>query len=167
MIVRCGLKSCPLFSAPCESEDFDFVCPCGEANPWNFIEIRDTTDEFFCLVVGSRSFTDYKLFSEKMDIAIQKTLGNIYIITGGADGTDSMAERYAKERGYYLYVINADWSRGKSAGYVRNEEMHRFISQHENRGCIAFWDGESKGTQHSFELAKKYNNQLRVVKING
>ena len=30
---------------------------------------------------------------------------------------------------------------------------------------IAFWDGESRGTQHSFKLAEKYNKKLKVVKF--
>lgn len=30
------------------------------------------------------------------------------------------------------------------------------------RGVIAFWDGESKGTQHNFKLAEDYNNEIGV-----
>lgn len=165
MLVRCDLKSCPHFSAPCESTDYNFKCPCGEIDVSGFADIYEPWNEFFCLVVGSRTFTDYKLFSKKMDMVLRNILERIIIVSGGAEGTDSMAERYAEEHGYKLYVINADWSLGRNAGYERNKEMHRFIAEHNRRGCIAFWDGKSKGTQHSFELAKKFNNQLRVIKV--
>jgi len=167
MIYRCGLKSCPHFAPPCEFDSFEyFKCPIGEIDYCGFDEIYDPENEFFCLVVGSRTFNDYTLFSAKMDGILQtKKDKRIIIVSGGADGTDSMAERYAEEKGYKLYVINADWDRGNRAGFDRNEIMHQFIAEHEDRGCIAFWDGKSKGTQHSFGLAKKYNNQMRLVRV--
>lgn len=167
IIFRCGIKSCPHFAAPCEFREWDCKCPIGEIDAMGFEEIYEPENEFFCLVIGSRSFTDYKLLAEKMDKMLQNMQGKrIIIVSGGADGTDTLAKRYAEEREYKLYVINADWSQGNKAGFVRNEEMHRFIASHENRGCIAFWDGENKETQHSFTLSKKYNNQLRVIRIN-
>lgn len=59
----------------------------------------------------------------------------------------------------------ADWNNdGKSAGYKRNIRMHEYISKKDDRGVIAFWDGQSKGTQHSFELAKKYKNPIRIIR---
>ena len=164
MIYRCSLKSCPHFSTPCEFDDFNAKCPIGETD--NFEDIHEPWKEFFCLVVGSRTFTDYHFFSKKMDkVLSSKQDKKIILVSGGAKGTDTMAERYAKSRNYKMYVINADWNKGSVAGYERNEEMHRFISEHDERGCIAFWDGDSKGTTHSFELAKKYDNQLKIINI--
>lgn len=85
---------------------------------------------------------------------------------GGASGTDALAERYAHERAYSLQIFPADWSRyGKRAGYVRNREMHSYISTHADRGVIAFWDGSSKGTAQSFALAREFDNPLRVIRI--
>ena len=90
----------------------------------------------------------------------------VTIVSGGARGADSLAEKYAVDNGYPCVVFKADWRQyGKSAGIVRNEEMHRFIAQYKKRGCVAFWDGQSKGTYSNFDLAKKYNNPLRIVKI--
>lgn len=43
--------------------------------------------------------------------------------------------------------------------------MHEYISTHENRGVIAFWDGKSRGTRQSFSLAGSYSNPLRVVHV--
>lgn len=117
---------------------------------------------FFCLVVGSRTFNDYQLMSEKLD----KILCNkqkIIIVSGGAKGADSLAEKYAKEHEYPCVVFKADWSKGKSAGFKRNEEMHQFIAHAKDRGCVAFHQNNSKGTAHNFGLAAKYGNQIRRI----
>lgn len=120
---------------------------------------------FYCLIVGSRGYTDYASFKAKCD-ALLADKTDIEIVSGGASGTDAMAERYARELGYSLQIFPADWSRyGKRAGYVRNREMHSYISTHADRGVIAFWDGASKGTAHSFSLAKEFDNPLRVIRV--
>ena len=91
---------------------------------------------------------------------------DIEIVSDGASGTDAMEERYAHEHGYSLQVFPADWSRyGNRAGYVRNREMHSYISAHADRGVIAFWDGMSRGTAQSFALAKEFDNPIRVVRV--
>lgn len=120
---------------------------------------------FHCMIVGSRGYNDYAAFKVKCD-ALLAGRADIEIVTGGASGTDAMAGRYARELGYSLQVFPADWSRyGKRAGYVRNREMHSYISTHADRGVIAFWDGQSKGTAQSFALAREFDNPLRVIRI--
>jgi len=120
---------------------------------------------FHCLIVGSRSYTDYASFKAKCDTLLADK-ADIEIVSGGASGTDAMAERYAHELGYSLQIFPAEWSRyGKRAGYVRNREMHAYISTFAERGVIAFWDGTSKGTAQSFALAKEFGNPIRVVRI--
>lgn len=85
--------------------------------------------------------------------------------SGGGGNTDKYAERYATEHNYHLIVFPAQWDEfGKKAGFIRNEQMHRYIASKQDRGVIAFWDGESKETFQSFDLSKKYNNQIRVIK---
>jgi uncharacterized protein YeaO (DUF488 family) len=120
---------------------------------------------FYLLVAGSRGFNDYPLLKEKLDYLLQNQSGKeIHIVSGGAKGADTMAEWYAKKRGYQMHVFPADWNRfGKSAGYRRNEQMHQFISQFPKRGCVCFWDGESKGTQHNFKLCETYGTPLRKI----
>lgn len=119
---------------------------------------------FYLLVAGSRGFNNYPMLKEKLDYLLQNQSGKeIHIVSGGAKGADTLAEWYAKERGYQMHVFPADWSIGKSAGYRRNEQMHQFISQFPKRGCVCFWDGSSKGTQHNFELCKTYGTPLRKI----
>lgn len=124
-------------------------------------------NDFYCLVAGTRTFDDYDLLKEKCDFLLQNQTGKtIHIVSGGAKGADSLAERYAAERGYQLHVFPAQWDTfGKSAGYRRNEQMHQFISQFPNRGCVCFWNGKSRGTAHNFSLSKKYGNNLRIIRF--
>lgn len=137
---------------------------------------------YFCLlVVGSRSITDYEFVEKKLDHLLSSVINeySIMIVSGGARGVDSLAERYAREKGYLLKVFRLksdDWYKinestgerefDKSAGYKRNKEMHSYIAQFENRGVAVFWDGKSKGSLHSIDLAKQYNNPIRLIRVN-
>lgn len=120
---------------------------------------------FVVIVAGSRSFSDRLLMYDKLDYYLQKQ-DNVLIIHGGANGTDKCAVMYAKERGIKTKVFLPDWDKyGKKAGILRNIEMFKYASQFQNRGCVVFWDGKSKGTKNGIELAEKYNVPLRIVKF--
>lgn len=120
---------------------------------------------FHCLIVGSRGYTDYVSFKAKCD-ALLADRTDIEIVSGGASGTDALAERYAHEHSYSLQVFPAEWSRyGKRAGYVRNREMHSYISAFADRGVIAFWDGASRGTAQIIALSKEFDNPLRIIRV--
>lgn len=124
-------------------------------------------NKFYCLIVGSRTFNNYELLKTKVNELLVNNIGKreIHIVSGGANGADSLAERYAHEYGYQLHVFEADWSFGKAGGYSRNRKMHEFISQFPHRGCVAFWDGKSRGTAHNFGLSEEYDNNLRIVRF--
>lgn len=122
-------------------------------------------DKFFLLVAGTRTFNDYYLLSKKIKQLTARYGDNICIVSGGAKGADTLAEQYAKDNNLEFVKFPAKWDEyGKKAGFIRNEEMHHFISQQEHRGCILFWDGKSKGTKHNIGLSKIYKNQLRIIK---
>lgn len=93
------------------------------------------------LIAGSRDFYDYAEFKYVMDYAHEKY--NITeIVSGGARGADSLAERYAKENIIPIKIFPAKWDMyGKSAGFIRNAEMHNYLANYEDRMCICFWDG--------------------------
>lgn len=177
MYFRCYNK-CPEFlDRPCELTHGEMMkllgkstpCPIGEAD--GFYECEEG-NEFFCMIIGSRTFSNYDLLREKADRLLSGVANSmqITIVSGGAEGADQLAERYSKEKCYRFLQFSADWSKGKSAGYERNERMHKFLqavaNEHDaKRGVIAFWDGQSKGTAHSFKLAKKYGNPIRVIRF--
>lgn len=123
-------------------------------------------DYFFCLVVGTRTFDNYCLLKNKLDKILSKQT-KVVIVSGGASGADALAKKYAEENKYQYIEFKADWNTlGKAAGPIRNEQMHKFICNFAKRGVVAFWDGKSRGTKTNFELAKKYNNQIKIVKYN-
>lgn len=130
-------------------------------------------EKFYLLIVGSRNHIFatnrcFNIFTECVDTLLQKQQDKeIVIIQGGCStGGDYLARNYALTKGYKLEEFPADWNKyGKSAGYIRNKQMHEYIANYENRGVFAWWDGKSKGTAHSFELAKKYNNPIRIYNV--
>nr|WP_297765809.1 DUF2493 domain-containing protein [uncultured Butyrivibrio sp.] len=117
-------------------------------------------DFFYLLIAGTRTYDDYNEFKAVCDHMISNIKAPVIIVSGGASGADTMAERYAAEKGFLKRIFQADWSSyGKKAGYIRNKKMHDYISKYTNRGCLLFWDGSSKGTKQSFSLAKERNTQ--------
>jgi hypothetical protein len=112
------------------------------------------------IIAGTRTFNDYELLKTKMDSFLANIKQDIEIVSGGAKGADSLGERYAAEKGYMIHKKLAEWDRyGKSAGYIRNEEMAKYADK-----CVVFWDGQSKGTKHMIDLAKKYGLDTRVIR---
>ena len=123
-------------------------------------------ETFALLVAGSRNFNNYDLLSFVLDkLLFNQQNKKIVIIEGEARGADTLAKKYAEEKGYEVIPFPANWKAyGKRAGYIRNAEMHNALSKYEHRGVVCFWDGKSKGTAHNFRLAYKYNNPIRVIK---
>ena len=115
------------------------------------------------IVGGSRSFTDAKLLKEKCDYYLSDAVAKNYdieIVSGTAKGADRLGENYALEKGYHIAFFPANWSGyGKRAGYLRNEEMANYAD-----ALICFWDGESRGTMHMIDIAKKKGLPVRIVK---
>lgn len=109
------------------------------------------------IIAGGRDFNDYDLLKLKCD-TILKNQTNIEIVSGTARGADKLGEKYSQEKGYRVKLFPADWNLGKKAGYIRNEQMAQYADS-----LIAFWDGQSKGTKHMIDLAKKYNLNVRVI----
>jgi len=128
---------------------------------------------FKLLIAGSRTFamadknverhvedTVLRLLSKK-----QADGYDIEIVQGGAAGADNWGHRFALEHNYKEKVISANWEQyGKKAGILRNKEMFDYITKDNGEcGCILLWDGESRGTNHDIQLAKKYNVQTKVM----
>ena len=112
------------------------------------------------IIAGSRYFNNYELLRQYVDHILQNVSQkeSIEIVSGGAKGADELGERYAKERGYKITCFPAEWNKyGRAAGPKRNEQMGDYAD-----ALIAFWDGESRGTKHMIEYAKKKNLLVRV-----
>ena len=116
----------------------------------------------YLLIVGSRTIINYNQIAPTLDALINSFVYDSYVVvSGGAKGVDFLAELWADNHKFEKRIFKADWKLyGKKAGFIRNEEMHKFIAQYSNRLVVAFWDGQSKGTQQNFGLAEKYKNPL-------
>lgn len=74
------------------------------------------------------------------------------VVSGTARGIDQAGESWAIENGIPLKQFPADWfTHGKAAGYKRNLQMAEYAD-----ALIAVWDGESRGTKHMIEIARKH-----------
>ncbi len=115
------------------------------------------------IVAGTRNFENYEYLRQALDHLLKNQLPHVTIISGGARGADRLGEKYAQERELPVEVYPADWNKhGKSAGYRRNVHMVRNIKAD---GLVAFWDGQSRGTQHVIKEATQWGLAVRVLKI--
>jgi hypothetical protein len=125
--------------------------------------ITSSTNKVFKVIVaGGRYFNNYKLLKYELDFLLSEKVKQGYkiiIISGHANGADKLGEKYAIEKGYEVIYKAADWDQfGKAAGYRRNVEMSEIAD-----ACVAFWDGESKGTKHMIDISKSKKLALRIV----
>ena len=116
---------------------------------------------FRVIIAGGRDFDDYELLKFTMDRLLVNIKRQICVVSGAARGADLLGERYAKERGYTVRRFPADWSLGRGAGFIRNEEMAQNAD-----ALVAFWDGKSRGTQHMIKTAERYKLEVRVKMYN-
>jgi len=107
-------------------------------------------------IIGSRGYNDFTEFEFILNKFIEKHT-NISFVSGGAKGADTLIEEYCKKYNFDIEIFKPDWSLGKHAGFLRNKT----IWDNADMG-IAFWDGKSKGTKHSFDIAKNQNKTLYV-----
>lgn len=108
------------------------------------------------IVCGSRGWSEEELIHERL----ARLPAHAVIVHGAARGADQMAATIAKTLGLITEPNPAEWRvHGRRAGFVRNEEMAR-------RGahlCLAFWDGQSRGTAHMIACAEAEGIPIEVV----
>lgn len=112
-------------------------------------------------VVGSRTITNYNVVSKFIGPLVKEHwIGTI--ISGGAKGVDTIAREYAKINNLEYIEYPANWNLyGKKAGYKRNQ-----LIVDNSDYVVAFWDGQSKGTMHTVDLAKKAGKLVKFYKLN-
>jgi hypothetical protein len=111
-------------------------------------------------VVGSRTFENYELLCALLGEQWYQHGKKLIIVTGGATGADSLAEKWAKDNGIEVKVFLPDWDKfGKQAGFLRNTTIVNECDQ-----LLAFWDRKSKGTLDSI---KKAIQMKKFVMIQG
>lgn len=107
------------------------------------------------LIAGSRSITEFDLSDyvpKKPDL----------IISGGASGIDTIAEKFADKNKISKLIVRPRYDLyGKAAPLKRNEMMVDIADQ-----ILIVWDGKSKGTKYTAEYAKKKAKSVTIVVIN-
>lgn len=108
-------------------------------------------------VIGSRGFSNYEYFTEKLEYLIQN-IPEFGFVSGG----DFLIKKYCKEKGYNLieYFPEYDKYHGKVAPIKRND-----IIVENSDMLIAFWDGKSKGTLYTINKAKDKQIPIRIINI--
>ena len=136
---------------------------------WMKLIEKNNNNTYNIIVAGSRNFNDYGIVKKSLkNFLLSKQISSKpTIICGMANGADMLGYQFAKEHELLLKEFPADWSIGKRAGYIRNEQMAKYTHEHGNGVLLAFWDGESKGTKHMIELAKKYELEVYVYNFEG
>ena len=112
--------------------------------------------EYKWIVAGSRTFQNYPLLCKALD-KIKEQIDEI--VCGEARGADTLGRTYAYDNDILIKSYPADWERyGKSAGFVRNEEMAAYADK-----AIIFWDGKSVGSKDMIDKMEKLGKEVRVV----
>lgn len=113
-------------------------------------------------IVGCRDFSNYDFFKDNIEKnPCTKRLHIKKIITGDANGVDSLARRYASEKSIYCVMYQAVWhEHGFAAGPIRNQQIIN-----DSDILIAFWNGVSKGTKNSIDLAVKKKIPVVIIPI--
>ena len=117
-----------------------------------------------CIIAGGRDFNDYERLKKVMDNCPHEITE---VVCGKARGADSLGEKWALEKGIHVEYFIPDWeSLGKRAGFVRNNNMAEYsCDSGETEGLlVAFWDKNSKGTEHMIDIATNYGMIVKVVK---
>lgn len=115
-----------------------------------------------CAIVGGRDFDDYDFMKKVLDEKFDNLSFVESIVSGGAKGVDTLAERYAKEIGRPMVVFKPDYKRyGRGAALIRNTQIIEYSDV-----VYAFWDGRSNGTRDAINKAQKMGKILYVIKYN-
>ena len=114
------------------------------------------------IVAGTRDFIDKQYLWSVLDRYLSKRdPKTVTILDGKARGPDTFGGEYGEAKGMRVLPYPADWDKhGKSAGFIRNEEMAKAGTH-----LIAFWDGVSTGTKDMIDRAMAHGLTILVIKI--
>jgi|SRR6218665_814094 len=107
-------------------------------------------------VIGGRNFNNYELLKSTLDAIPDIS----EIVSGGAKGTDTLGEKYAREKGIPTKIFKPNWKLGPHAGDLRGIAI---IDNADH--VVAFWDGQSRGTKYALNYAREKKLTVQVVRL--
>ena len=106
------------------------------------------------LIAGSRSIKDFDLSPH-----IPQNVDEI--ISGGADGVDTLAEKFADASKISKHIIRPQYHiYGQAAPIVRNKEMVNLAD-----AVLVIWDGKSKGSLSTIKYAERVNKPVNIITL--
>lgn len=100
------------------------------------------------IIAGGRDYTLSEEDYESLD-NLHERYHFSEIVTGCASGADTCGMQWAREKGIPFTPFPADWSKGRSAGPERNEQMAKYAD------AVALFPG-GRGTANMERNARKY-----------
>lgn len=80
------------------------------------------------------------------------------IVSGGAKGIDSCAEKYAKENSLPIKIFLPEYDKyGRTAPLKRNIQIIDYADL-----VMAFWDGTSHGTKFVIDKCREKGKQIKI-----
>lgn len=110
-------------------------------------------------IVGTRKLKDAEAVYSIIADSIPKNCSEV--VSGGAEGVDKLAERYARENHLRLTLFLPDYETyGRNAPRIRNEEMVNYADM-----VFAFWDMDSNGTAYTISYCIKTQRPVKIFRI--
>jgi len=107
------------------------------------------------IIAGSRSINTMTTVERAIE---ESGFSLAEIISGSARGVDALAEQFAEKHGIPCKIVPAEWEQyGRPAGLIRNAQMAAYAD-----ALIAIWDGQSVGTAHMIQAARKEGLRIHV-----
>ncbi len=104
-------------------------------------------------IIGSRHVKNPKIVLNKICEELPSDCSEI--VSGGAEGADKLAEKYALENGYKFTEISSENALEKSQKLADYADC-----------LIAFWDCTSKGTAVIISTFTKVSKYVKIICIN-
>lgn len=123
------------------------------------LKLDDKCKNTYIAIVGSRDINDYKFVEEKFLELLETeniNIEDVTIISGGANGVDTIAQKIAKKYGLSIIIHYPDWDKyGKRAGFIRNQKIVNDADI-----ILAVRHQDSKGTTITINIAKSANKVI-------